>query len=104
MAQKDTYRMLVCQCCMLTHANGECCSIDHGVEDGHPAPLSAVPADDDITMGMLREFHSDDCNGEDCECERYGFSWQACEGCGDTSGGDRWYLTGWPGDRARTRV
>jgi hypothetical protein len=93
---------------MLTHANGECCAEEHG-ENGYPEPLSALPADDTLTMGLSFEEHAEGCEvrvfggrgSADCECENYGFSTQACQACGDTHHGDRYWMTGWVGDRPK---
>lgn len=64
----------VCQCCLLTHANGECCAD----ESSHwLTPLSAIPANLDLVMGG----------------EELGFSWQSCDGCGSSLGGDRYSMS-----------
>lgn len=88
----------VCQCCMLSHANGECCAEDsHGGDGMHP--LSLIGAAESVTMGLLAEEHQDECTEEDreegCECDRRTFSWSSCEGCGSALGGDRYALTLW---------
>lgn len=88
-------KISVCQCCMLSHANGECCAEDHDRE-----PLSAIPDGYSVTMGLLTEEHADGCteadrsNG-DCTCEQLGFSMSSCDGCGSPLGGDRFALTLW---------
>jgi hypothetical protein len=90
----------VCVCCMLTHANGECCADDqHGGDSIEP--LSSIEAPYSVTMGMAVEEHS--CgreNGEDvdeCDCERNTFSTSQCEGCGSYLHGERHAMTLWKG-------
>lgn len=90
----------VCQCCMLSHANGECCSLD---VDGHAdgcEPLSAIEAPYSVTMGMAYEEHAEDCQnrieGEwrgECDCETNTFSTSQCEGCGSYLHGERYAMT-----------
>jgi hypothetical protein len=79
----------VCVCCMLAHANGECCADDHDKE-----PLSTIPETADISLGLLAEEHADDCSpwkrSEDgCDCETRTFSYSSCDGCGSALGGER---------------
>lgn len=91
----------VCQCCMLIHANGECCSDDvHGGDSREP--LSAIGDGVSVTAGMLWSEHADDCPNRaaeswvaECDCERMTFTWSGCEGCGSTLGGERHALTLW---------
>lgn len=85
----------VCTCCMLVHANGECCGEHEG-----PEPLSLIGAGRSVTAGLSADEHSEHCTPEDresgaCDCEVLGFSWQSCEGCGSPLGGDRFALTLW---------
>lgn len=99
-----TYEISVCQCCMLTHANGECCDplyweggVDH---DGHE-PLSLLDATfDGLALGGT---HPEECaslpNAVDCECDRLSFSWSSCGGCGSPLGGDRYKMTVFPNER-----
>lgn len=76
--------MSVCQCCMLVHANGECCDDDaHDTEPWAQLPEGWHPA-----MGV--EDHNDGCDRDNCECGDLGFSWQSCDGCGSALGGDRY--------------
>lgn len=89
----------VCQCCMLTHANGECCADDQHGGDGRE-PLSLIGAGESVTLGMSAEEHADGCtedvrNNHGCDCERREFSWSSCDGCGSVLGGDRFALTLW---------
>lgn len=56
----------VCQCCMLSHANGECCPDDtHGGDSIEP--LSAVESGFHVAMGMVRDEHADECAVK-CTC------------------------------------
>jgi hypothetical protein len=71
--------IIVCQCCMLAHANGECCADQHDRE-----PLSKIGPNQTVTMGDSSEPW---------------FSWQGCEGCGSPLGGDRYTLTLWDEDQ-----
>jgi len=99
--RNKTYRLLVCVDCMMHHANGECGSCHS--ESGHDRePLSAIDPDDTVTAGMFREDHADGCEGENCDCEDYGFSWLACDGCGSSLDGDRYWMVGWIGDNVKT--
>ena len=78
---------------MLMHANGECCpDDDHGGDGIAPWSIDQGPGTT-ITMGAGREDHFCDENDEECECEQYGFSWSACDGCGSSLGGDRFLFT-----------
>lgn len=93
----------VCQCCMLDHANGECCPDESHGGDGI-APWAAT---DSVrfaaTMGMLTEEHDEDCevriagdhNAAECGCERREFSGSQCEGCGSCLAGERFAFTLW---------
>ena len=92
--------MWVCQCCMLSHANGECCADDEHGGDGI-APWSEVNylAGYTVTMGMLDEEHEcHDDNGtrpDECDCERREFSKSRCDGCGSWLHGSRYAFTLW---------
>lgn len=91
----------VCQCCMLSHANGECCADDtHGGDSREP--LSTLGDGVSVTAGMLWEDHAEDCpnraNGMhdmECDCEREAFTSMPCEGCGSVLAGERHALTLW---------
>lgn len=107
MAYVATYRLSLCQCCMLVLANGECCDQDHGTEH-YPEPLVIIPATDNVTLGLLQDEHAEACEfkatgvyaaGYECDCEKLGFSWAACDGCGSRMGGDRYGATGWTNDK-----
>lgn len=113
----------VCQCCMFTHANGECCADDQHGGDAIE-PLSEIVAPYSVTMGMMHSEHScreceghsdtDDaltsgvgigesvyCDGtcqpmpEECDCETDTFSRSQCEGCGSYLYGERHAMTLW---------
>ena len=89
----------VCQCCMLSHANGECCADDSHGGDGIE-PWSNFPFDRlDPAMGGE---HAEGCvnapdspeRGEhDCDCETTEFSRSQCEGCGSYLHGTRYAFT-----------
>ena len=82
--------MWVCQCCMLCHANGECCDGGHDRE-----PLNRIEPGESVTMGLASEEHSEYCTGDECDCERIEFSTYPCEGCGTSLHGDRYAFTLW---------
>jgi hypothetical protein len=91
----------VCQCCMLAHANGECCADDQHGGDGCE-PLSAIEAPFTVAMGMAYEEHAEDCethiqNGApdnyECDCETNTYSTSQCEGCGSYLHGERHAMT-----------
>jgi hypothetical protein len=90
----------VCRCCMLTHANGECCSeLYYGQDPGHD-PLSSITDGFYVTMGMALEEHecNDDENGieyGECDCETNTHSTSQCEGCGSWLHGERHAMTLW---------
>lgn len=93
------YEISVCQCCMLSHANGECCP-DH-TEECEFMPLAKIDTvAHSVAMGGE---HRDNCTEEDhaegCDCEDLGFSWGSCEGCGSPYGGDRYRMTVFVNDR-----
>ena len=93
----------VCVCCMLTHANGECCASDDHGGDGCE-PLSAIEPPYSVTAGMGYEDHAEDCevrkqgqypDNHECECERNTFSTSQCQGCGSYLHGERHAMTLW---------
>lgn len=94
----------VCQCCMLSHANGECCADDEHGGDGI-APWSDVDDRYSVTMGLLPVEHHYSCavyeagkfpsDYDGCDCERDSFSSWPCEGCGSSLAGERWAFTLW---------
>ena len=91
----------VCVCCMLSHANGECCSLDTH-SDGCE-PLSSIEEPFHVAMGMDYEEHEEDClfrtQGSDapddyeCECERNTYSTSQCAGCSSYLHGERHAMT-----------
>lgn len=86
----DYGTLWVCQCCMLDHANGECCPDDAHGGDG-VAPWSAIDfARFGVAMGLATEEHADGCDAdEECECDRASFSRSRCDGCGSFLAGER---------------
>jgi len=90
----------VCQCCMLDHANGECCADDQHGGDGI-APWATLAADEHVTMGLLTDEHDEECprragdREAECDCERREFSTSQCEGCGSWLAGDRYAFAAW---------
>lgn len=95
-AARETTLLWVCTDCIVLHANGE--------EPADPTeyePLSLIPEDADVTMGLLWEEHADDCANraaeelvEECSCETREFSHSRCDGCGNLPG-TRHALTLW---------
>lgn len=92
----------VCLCCMLSHANGECCnSEDHGGDGAEP--LSRIGKRFGIAMGMGYGEHAEDCeqrttggnpsDGYECDCETNPYSTSQCEGCGSYLHGQREAMT-----------
>jgi hypothetical protein len=105
----DLGTIWVCQCCMLDHANGECCpDADHG-GDGI-APWSAIDsARFGVSMGLGTDEHDEECevritggwpDNYECDCERHEFSTSQCEGCGSWLHGSR-YAFGMTRERQR---
>lgn len=92
--------MWVCRCCMLSHANGECCvDDDHGGDGIEPWADVDFAAGYSVTMGLLSEEHADGCTEADreegCDCEHDTFSKSRCDGCGSFLHGDRFAFTLW---------
>jgi hypothetical protein len=94
----------VCQCCMLVHANGECCADDNHGGDGIEPWRVIDGTDYTVTMGLLYEEHDEDCevfklrrwpDDYECECERNSFSSSQCDGCGSWLAGERHAFTLW---------
>jgi len=92
----------VCQCCMLSHANGECCPDDSHGGDGIQ-PWANVDFDRfAVWMGLAADEHDEGCEvritgehsaNEECECDRNTFSTWSCEGCGSHLAGERHAFT-----------
>jgi hypothetical protein len=119
--EKPGMPIWVCACCMLTHANDECCA-DHAQDPSErvtvsnrfsgvpmePTPMPWALWDDherrrDMSMGMLSSEHDPECafnrseGAADCEseCETRSFTWESCDGCGSHLGGERYAFTPW---------
>lgn len=85
----------VCQCCVLTHANGECCSNEQHGGDG-AEPLNRIEAPYRITMGMMEDEHDSACvDFSACGCAENSYSTSQCEGCGSYLHGERHAMTLW---------
>lgn len=97
---EDYGTIWVCQCCMMSHANGECCPDDtHGGDSVEP--WSAVDFADGyrVFMGLSWEEHSEECPKHpehperdadcDCDCEVDTYSTSQCDGCGSWLHGER---------------
>lgn len=89
------YRVLwVCTCCLMAHAADGCGECDHDDRE----PLNKIEPPFTVTLGMLASEHHEQCprsDSRDCDCERLGFSWSSCDGCGSPLGGDRHAMTLW---------
>lgn len=97
----------VCQCCMLTHANGECCSDLYYGQDPDHDPLSSIGSGFTVAMGMAYSEHDEECGnyfpeGADttqasgnieCDCETNTYSTSPCQGCGSWLHGERHAMT-----------
>lgn len=88
----------VCTDCYMTHHGAR--EDDESVPDREP--LGLLVGDLEITSGLLWSEHDDGCTNraaeqwvDDCGCERLGFSWAWCPGCGSHLGGERHALTAW---------
>lgn len=102
MSNEENYGTIwVCLCCMLSHANGECCASDDHGGDGC-VPLSKVGAPYRVFAGMGWKEHSciehDEgaCECElpdECDCETNTYSTSQCEGCGSYLHGERHAMT-----------
>lgn len=96
---EDYGTIWVCQCCSLTHANGECgCGDYYGEEPDHD-PLGLIERPFWVTSGSVQEKHScgreaDEYFGE-CDCETNAYSTSQCEGCGSYLHGERHAMTLW---------
>lgn len=92
-------KIWVCQCCMLTHANGECCASDDHGGDGCE-PLSKITGPHRITMGAEHGVYCDKTDDTDCDCDVDPYSTSQCEGCGSYLHGERHAFTLWGPGRA----
>jgi hypothetical protein len=85
----DCGTIWVCQCCMLSHANGECCPDDEHGGDG-VAPWSLIDFDRfAVSMGGDHVAECQRPKVDDCDCERNEFSSARCQGCGSWLHGSR---------------
>ena len=92
-----------CVDCLMSLANGE----------PHPdeAKFDAGVGGAEVTLGMVGDEHSEDCEvfvfdsetgvrvwdgSFECECELRGFSWSPCDVCGSRLGGSRHAVTFFP--------
>jgi hypothetical protein len=86
----------VCEDCLFIHANGEYLGDPRDRTPDMPEAWALWGFGYHATMGGE---HSETCTEADrdegCECDRRGFSWQSCEGCGSGLGGDRYRFTMW---------
>jgi len=79
----------VCQYCMLSHANGECCDSDEHGGDG-VQPWAKLEDNEQVVMGLSRSEHGcDDPDGGECDCETNAYSTSQCHGCGSYLHGKR---------------
>lgn len=87
----------VCQCCMLAHANGECCDSEQHGGDG-VEPWAKLDDGEHVTMGIALSEHGEYClaneDGE-CDCEHDTYSTSQCGGCGSYLHGERHAFTLW---------
>jgi len=87
---ENTYTIWICECCLFTLANGECCADEHEYE-----PLGGYSARE-ITLGLSRDEHSEHCDpDDDCDCEQISYSTSSCDACGDWHHGTRHAATAW---------
>lgn len=95
MNNAESFRLWVCVCCMLSHANGECCEDDtHGGDS--IAPWTLLSDGEHVTMGGAE--HSEYCTRDtdgDCDCEIDTYSTSRCDGCGSWLHGERHAFTLW---------
>lgn len=92
----------VCQCCMLSHANGECCPDDTHGGDGVP-PWAKLEPGEHVTMGIALSGHSEHCTASEdgeCDCEHDTYSTSQCQGCGSWLHGERHAFTLWRARKA----
>lgn len=93
-------RWWVCRCCMLSHANGECCDNPEHGGDGCE-PLGLLSATDSVAMGG--EHNCDRCYLDgDCDCQYHEFETSQCKGCGSHLHGSRYAMTVFVNDRRNT--
>lgn len=96
--REPTVTQWVCPCCFILHCNGDRCECP---SEDHPDGLMGLFEGLELTAGMLREEHADDCfnpydeSEYECDCETDSFSRSSCDGCGSHLGGERHAMTGW---------
>lgn len=87
----------ICRCCLLLSANGECCAVPCAAQ----TTTWDIPPNGSVTLGRTTDECGHDLSDEreseahSEECDNYGFSWRACDLCGDSLGGDRYAATLW---------
>lgn len=113
---RDAYTIMVCQCCMLSHVDGECCTEEapHHTDDHTPCfegAFNCYRSHSGTVMGVLlhngdgREplsLISDDdglASADFDEDDQDPFTHTPCEGCGSGLHGDRYPMTVFPGER-----
>lgn len=83
----------VCESCYVCLGSGEC------DDTGTCTHMSKVADGCTLTVGCLNCERCTCCDMPQCECGYYGdghgFSWYPCDGCGSTSGGNRYPVTVW---------
>jgi len=88
----------VCVCCMLSHANGECCDSDEHGGDG-VQPWAKLEDNERVAMGLSYDEHGTSCTmhpdhpewdrDTECDCETDTYSTSQCDGCGSYLHGER---------------
>ena len=96
----DQYDLRVCEVCMSLVANGE---YNDGEDTAEVCAAGMEKKWGDLARHMcLGHSHDEDECGHvgescpddaDCDCENYGYSTSACDGCGDSDHGDRYAVT-----------
>lgn len=95
LANRDYGTIWVCVCCMLSHANGECCADDTHGGDGIE-PMAIIGHGFHVSMGLGWDEHECDNPGEEeCDCDRDHYSKSQCEGCGSYLHGERYAFHLW---------
>lgn len=87
-----TVPLWICTDCLFLMANGEIGDGPRTAEEVSAA-ITAKWGDTEISLGSLREVC--DCQSDDSPEECHPFSWQDCDTCGSTLGGDRSHATAW---------
>lgn len=88
--KKTATTLEVCVDCLFLLANGEVTDENgNDITEAHAAKVSAIWGDTEITLGRIAP------EGENDDEDHSWFSWQSCDCCGSTLGGDREYATAW---------